>query len=521
MRDNKLLYLTFITLMLILYYLVVGITVHFAGYYNHESLFYIEKSRIIFDGIGNRLQAIGLTSPIIPFYCIFPFISLNYMLAPIMASSMGMGLLFLMICSTINKQTNSNFLIAVILAFFLFHPGFIFAACSGKSIYLILVFFFAFFYNIIRFYNSNTTFHVSIASILLVILVFCDYKFIWMTLFFIPLIISIAIQSLNLSEKQSIFRLFLSFNNPSLRRKLVNKTMAMYVIIFILPLLAVLCYKLINQAYANDYNYFNESPYASFDVFLQKYESTVAPNVTNYHIPEISFLTSIRVLLYCPLIFLGVYLFRKNTQYLLTILIPFGFVEFLKIKYPDTFLAQQYYLIFIIMAMLTLVFKSEVLAGKNRNWYKVVVVVLVIFQIITGYTYLRDSFIESERNFVLTAENHNNSTPLYTEYRDMAQYINQLPKTSSVLIDDANAYPIVSFITDIHKLILPYQTNFVGAIENPSKFVDYVLIASDKNNVRGFSRLNTQYKTILTSKSNIQLDRVYESDNWILYRLYQ
>jgi hypothetical protein len=517
MKKRRLLYLLSITLLLALYYLILGINMYHAGYHNHESLFYIEKARIIFEGAGDRLKTIGLTSPILPFYSMLPFVGINYSIAPIIASAIGTALLFLIIGIAVIKTTNENFFILILIVLFVFHPGIIYTACSGKGIYLSLIFFFLFFYNIFRFYYSNTTFHISIASILLVILVFCDYRFIWITLFFIPLIISIAIQSLNLSEKQSIFRLFLSFNNPSLRRKLVNKTFAMYVIIFILPIISILCYKILNQTHANDFNYFNDNPYATWGVLVDKLESSITPVIDNYKIPEVSFLTSVRVIVFCPLILLGAYFFRSNTQHLLTILIPFGLLEFFKIKYDNSFLPIQYYLIFLMMSFLTLVFKGHIIS--RRFHYKVLIFVLVIVQIYTGYYFLKNSFIESEKNFVLTIENKNDSQDAYEEYKDVASFINHLPNDSEVLVDDANAYSIVSFVKDIHSLTLPYQASFLSAIENPNKYVDYVLVTSATNPVGGYTQLNYKYQLVMQGKNNIRMAVVYESDNWVVYKI--
>jgi hypothetical protein len=453
-----------------------------------------------------------------PFYAMMPFTSINYLLSPIFASAIGTAALFFVIGLCVIKTTPDNFFTFVLLLIFLFHPGILYTACSGKGVYISLIFFFLFFYNIFRFYYSNTTFHVSIASILLVGLILCDYKFIWLTLFFLPLIISIAIQSLNLSEKQSVFRVFLSFNNPSLRRKLVNKTFAIYVIIFILPLISVACYKILNQTHANDFNYFLDNPYATFNVLLDKLESSATPVMANFNvIPEVSFLTSIRVLAYCPLIILGAFLFRSNTQHVLTILIPFALLEFLKIKYDNSFLAQQYYIIFVILAFLTLIFKSHII---SRNIiYKVIILVLVGFQFYTGYYFLRNSFIESEKNFILTVEDKNPSTAMYDEYSYVANYINHLPRNSSILIDDANAYPIAAFVKDTHMLTLPYESSFISAIENPSKYVDYVLVATEENPVNGYTQLNHKYKPIIELKTSTQMTKVLESDNWILYKV--
>ena len=163
-----------------------------------------------------------------------------------------------------SSEPDDDFYLLLLIVLFIFHPGLLYSACSGKSIYLVLIFFYLFFYHILRFYSSNTTFHVSIASICLVMLVFCDYKFIWLTLFFIPLVLFIATQSLNLGEKETDIPVVQSFNNPALRRKLINKTFAIYIILFILPLASILIYKMLNLTHANDFDYFLESPYATW-----------------------------------------------------------------------------------------------------------------------------------------------------------------------------------------------------------------------------------------------------------------
>jgi hypothetical protein len=522
MKKSTFIYLVFLSIVLAIYYLVLGLNIHSRGYYNHESLFYVEKARIVFQGLGNRLKVIGLTAPILPFYGMMPFTPFNnYALAPFIASALGTALLFFIVGFCTFKTTKDPFYIFVLLALFLFHPGIIYTACCGKSIYIILIFFFLFFYNTFRFYYSNTTFHISISSILLIALVFCDYRFIWMTLFFIPLVISISIQSLNLAEKQSIFRLFLSFNNPSLRRKLVNKTFAVYIIIFILPVIAILCYKILNQTHANDFNYFLDNPYSTWDVLIGKLESAVTPSVDNYRLPEVSFLTSVRVIIYCPLLVLGAFLLRQNIQHFLTLLIPLALVEFLKIEYPETFLSQQYYLIFILMSFMAILFKSTVVS--QNNIYKVIIAACILVEIVSGYTYLNNSFFESESEFYKVAtkqkQDDDFSTTRYDEYIDAAQFINSMPRNTRVLVDDANAYPIAAFVKNLGKLTLPYEDVFLSAIENPTGYVDYVLVATKSNSVGGFTQLNEKYKGIMELKNNVRMDKSYESDNWIIYKI--
>jgi hypothetical protein len=527
MRLSRSFFLILITAVLAIYYLVCGIYLNKLGYTNSEALFYIEKARIVFDGVGNRIKVMGLTSPIFPFYATFIFFitagsyTWGAVLAPVIASAIGTAILFNVMAGALVKRYNDDFYVLILLILFIFHPGILFVACSGKGIYLVLIFFFLFFLNILKFYRSNTTFHISIASICLVILVFCDYKFIWLTLFFIPLILSIAIQSLNLSEKESIFRLFLSFNSPSLRRKLISKTFALYIIIFVLPIASVIVYKLLNLTHANDLNYFLESPYATWNVLSEKmnFDQMAVSRGSSFIPEEISLLISAKALLFCPMMILAIYLFRRSTYQLLTLLTPFALIEFLHIKYDKVYLAYEYYLIFLILALLCITFKAQ--AIRRQKTYKVLLIVLVPIQIFTGYLFLKNSYLPEERDFLTTLLTRQ---PNYTNNqggeRDMANYLNGIPQGSKILADDAIAYPIIAYVNNIQQITLPYQDEISGAIESPEKYDDYILIATAQNPVTGYTQLNNKYITLIKlQNSALNLRIVYESDDWILYHI--
>jgi hypothetical protein len=517
MKDNQSKYLLLITILLAIYYLICGIYLNRLGYLSHEGLFYIEKAKIVIGGMGNRLKVMGLTAPILPFYTSFIF-SRAGMLAPVIASSLCTAILFYIIARPMLSRMEDPFYLFVVLVIFVFHPGILYAACSGKSIALVLIAFFMFFFNLLKFYRSNTTFHVSLASICLVILIFCDYKFIWLTLFFIPLVLFITVKSLNLGEQESIFRLFLSFNNPSLRRKLINKTFALYIILFILPLACVVCYKLLNLTHAQDLNYFNESPYATWTVLADKLSFDQLSTSSTYLLPETSIILSAKVLIFCPMMLLAVYLFKNSTYQILTILTPFALIEFLHIKYEKVFLAYEYYLIFLILALLCLFYKGQTI--KNQSVLKLIVGVLTLIQLFTGYIFLQNSSIKEERAFSTILLNHTANSG-EDQNRELADYLNHLPDESRVLIDDAIAYPVVAFTKDIRKLTLPYEGAFLSAIEAPDQYDNYVLIATDKNEVTGFTQLNDKYVPIIkNTNSGLRLKRVFETDDWVLYKVF-
>ncbi|MDN3581500.1 hypothetical protein [Mucilaginibacter flavus] len=518
MRISKSQYLFIITAMLAVYYIVMGVYLNHLGYYNRESIFYIEKTKIIFEGVGNRIKVMGLTAPLLPFYCSIIFSSISTYLAPVIASALGTAALFYIIATAMSSRIkNDDFYLHLVILMFFFHPGIVYTATSGKAIYLVLIFFFLFFFNLLKFYRSNTTFHVSLASMSLVTLIFCDYKFIWLTLFFVPLVLAITLQSLNLGEKESIFRLFLSFNSPSLRRKLISKTFAIYVILFILPIASIVCYKLLNLTHANDLNYFIESPYATWTVLVDKLNYDMTTAATNYQLPELSVLISARVVYFCPLILVAIYLFRESTYQALTILTPFAFIEFLHIEYDKLYLTYEYYLAFLVLALLCLIFKAQTV--KNQRVFKVIVTLVVLAQFYTGFDFLRNSLIPEERSYMTTLLNRTPNTDQH-ESMEMADYINSLPKNSHVLMDDAVAYPIAAFTNDIKELTLPYQELFLSGIETPYKYDDYVLIATAKNPFTGYTQLNNRYIPLIrVVNSGVNYKRVYETDNWVLYKI--
>jgi len=515
---NESRYLLLITVLLAVYYVVCGIYLNQLGYYSQEGLFYVEKTKIILDGVGNRLKVMGLTAPLLPFYTSFIFSIKNNILAPVIASSICTALLFYLMARALIKRVSDLFYLLVLLVIFLLHPGMLYAATSGKSIAMVLIFFFLFFFFLLRFYRSNTTFHVSIASICLVLLIFCDYKFVWLTLFFIPLVLFITIKSLNLSEQESIFRLNQSFNNPSLRRKLVNKTFAIYIILFILPLACVICYKLLNLTHAQDLDYFNESPYASWTVLADKLSFDQLSTSPVYQLPETSVLISLRMLVFCPLILVAVYLFRNSTYQILTLLTPFAFIEFLHVKYDKVFLSQEYYLIFLVLALLAVFYRAQIV--KNQLILKAVVGVVTLVMLYTGFIFLQNSSVREERSFITVLLNRTPDSQ-QSQNHDLADYINRLPADSHILIDDAIAYPVVALVTDIHKLTLPYQEGvFLSAIEAPDKYDNYILLATQTNETTGFTQLNNRYvPVILKNNSSLRLRRVFETEDWVLYKI--
>lgn len=517
MKQSKTFYLILIALILAVYYIFIGIYLNKLGYTNHESLFYIEKGKIISHGLGNKLRVMGLTSPILPFYGSYMFSFIDAILAPVLASAIGTAVLFYIMATSLVKRNKDNFYLLILVILFAIHPGLVYTACSGKSTYMVLIFFFLFFLNMLRFYNSNTTYHISVASICFVLLVFSDYKCVWLALFFIPLVLSIAIHSLNLSEKESVFRLHLSFNNPSLRRKLINKTFSIYSIIFILPIASIAIYKVLNLTHADDLNYFLESPYATWNIIADKFDYSATQIASRFAIPEISVLVSLKAIVFCPMIILAIYLFKQNTYQILTLLTPFGLIEFLKIKYDKVNLVYEYYLLFLILAMLCIIFRVRFI--RNQRMLKAALAIVVAVQLYIGYIFLAKSYIPEEKNFVSVLLNRT-SNKVDEQNHEISDYINTLPDTDHILVDDAIAYPVAAYVKNIQKLTMPYQESYLSALEAPDKYNGYVLIANEANPMLGYTQLTDYYLDGIRRKNpKLYIYKIYVTDYWTLYRM--
>src|ERR1700754_3995708 len=108
MGNRRGLYLILITVFIAVYYLLLAIYLNKLGYYNLESLFYIEKGKILLEGVGNRLKVMGLTTPILPFYGSLIYSKFGLM-APVIASAIGTALLFFIMAKTLIKRTSDDF----------------------------------------------------------------------------------------------------------------------------------------------------------------------------------------------------------------------------------------------------------------------------------------------------------------------------------------------------------------------------------------------------------------------------
>jgi hypothetical protein len=310
-------------------------------------------------------------------------------------------------------------------------------------------------------------------------------------------------------------------NNRSLRRKLANRTAAIYIIIFLLPLGALYLFRTLNQAHAGNPEYFISSQYSNWaitglkaiDNLLVTAKGTVLTKQTQivYHI---------FIVILTPLLIVALILYKGKIYELMTILSPFILMSVLLIS-TKHYLSVEYILIFLILAMLILIYY----AGKTNHrigTMRFLIFVGIALNIYTGFYYFQKSNDIEETTFyeALTKGGRIQEDRMLSENKQIAQFIQQVTDGGGkVMIDDAAAYGIVAHLENLNNVLLPSQPSFVTVVENPTLSVNYMCIAKRENRLHNFTVLNAYNIEQMRFRIGLQLLVMFETPNWILYKV--
>ena len=511
-----------VALFLLVYYIILSWMLHRTGYEHSEAMFVAEKIKLLFESDENTLLTLGTTYPSIVFLSSALFTPFGYTYAPLLASTTLTTLLFYFLSTDFEKsKLPRRVFLPVLLLLFLFHPGIIYAAITGRGVAATLLFFYLLFRSLFRYYQSQTSFYLSMASIYLSCLVFCDYNFIWLLLAFFPFIFLVSLEGLKISKEQPpILQYFETLNIRSQRRKLANRTIAIYVIVFLLPFGALYLFKTLNFYHAGNAIYFLTSQYANWHVTgNESVGSLIATGVVNNVTEQTQIVFQVYILLLTPLLVLLFFLFKGNLYELFTLIAPFILVSILLLD-NQYYITIEYYLIFLVLALLGIC----VYAGKKyktKFLYPILVGVTLI-NVYTGIFYFKHSSDGEERKFFTSvrAMRHWNSERGTSEEYKIAAYISDITDdTHKILMDDAAAYKIMAHLRSLKSVVMPVNNNFITIVENPKLGARFVCIAKAGNKLRSFTVLNDYNIHQMELRSEFRPLLMFETDNWAIYRI--
>ena len=521
----------FLAILLLSYYLILSWVLHRTGFEHSESLFLAEKARLLFEVKSNTLLTLGTTFPTLVYLSTVVFSLFGYPFAPILASATFTTLIFFIIAQDFAKSNmQRRFFIPMLCLIFFLHPGLIYAGTSGRSIAIQLLFFFLLFRSLFIYYKTQTTFSLSMASIYLTCLVFCNYNFIWLILALVPFVLLISLEGLKQSKYGSpIVQYYESVNNRSQRRKLTLRTVAIYIILFLLPIGTVYLFRLLNSLHAGNSTYFLTSQYANWSItgnnslgsiFLG--ENLVGRNVLS----QTQIIFQGYILLLTPLMIYVFFIFKGRLYELLTLIAPFIFIGILLLD-NQIYLTVEYYLIFLVLALIGIYTYSGKKLGIKKMYPFVMLVTLI--NVYTGILYFQRSSDREEIAFFSTLKSAAKwkGERAYSEEYKMATYISNLMSREStiaeknkILMDDAAAYSIVAQLRKLGtNVILPVDFNFITVAENPLTEAKYICVAKANNRLKSFTVLNSYNLKKIADHDAFVTTMMFETENWAVYRL--
>ena len=510
-----------LSLCLLAFYMLLAWLIHRTGFEHSEALFMAEKTKILFESDNNTLLTLGTTFPTVTFISSIIFSPFGNLFAPILASSSFLVLLFFFLLNDFEKsKLPKRVYITITVLIFVFHPGFIYAAISGRSVGAILMFFYLVFRSLFNFYRTQISYYLSMASIYLSFLVFCDHNFIWLILSFFPFIVLVSIEGLKLSKAPPILQYFESVNTPSQRRKLTNRTLALYVIIFLLPIGALFLFRTLNYYHAGDSTYFLTSQYANWHAtgnisIAELVNSSKIDNV----IQQIQLVFQVYVLILTPLLVLVFLFFRGRMYELFTLIAPFLLLSILLLD-DQFYITVEFYLIFIILAFIGLCFYGGV-KYKHKLWWPIIIGASVM-NIFTGVIYFNRTSDPEESYFFTSLKKvrHLQSERSTNEEIKVATFISNLATPSSrILIDDASAYKIMAHLRSLKSVIMPINDNFLTVVENPKLSATYICVAKETNKLKNYTVLN-YFNLNKQEQQNLFIPvLMFETTNWAVYKI--
>lgn len=512
-----------LTIFLVAYYIGISWLLKRHGFEHSSGLFYSEKLLLLFNAKEDTILTLGFTFPTTVFLSALLFVPLGYLYAPIASTIVMMAGLFYIIVEEFKvSKFPPKIYIPIVFAIFSLHPMVVFAAVTGRQNAVIALVAFLIFRSFFRYYRQPVTYHISMASLYIGCFIFSNFEFIWLVLAFFPFIFLVSLDGLMIARDESpLFQYYEALNNRSQRRKLANRTAALYLVIFLLPLVAVLLFRSLNSQYAGSPTYFLDSQYANWRITGNEHVGNILLDSSkNNFIYQTQIAIQGFILFITPIYIAALILFKGKLYELFTILAMLLYYSFLLLSYKYN-LSLGYYLLFIPIALVTICYYgTDKYSIRKSSWIFAVSAVLTI---IMGFYFFAHTANEEEYTFskeMSTVYKNWQGPRILSESQQVAQYISTIAtEERKILIDDAAAYSIVVHIGNLGGMILPHQKTFVTIVENPTKFVKYMLIAKQSNPTQNLTVLNEFNLLRFVAQKNLHVLLMFESANWAIYQI--
>ena len=341
----------FFSVLLFLWLIWVAWILRQADFHTLESLFYTTKALIVYEGYFPKLPTVGITYPLIPFQAVLLLFPIAGAFSPVVASSLGVTVIFRYLWHLGHKsEVHILFYFSILLLFFL-NPSIIYLAVSGGSYYMLILATIALLHHLLNYVDSASTYNIAMAGIFYTSLIFVDFIFIWLFLFFLPVILIITSRNIadkNISNQYGIKALF---QENRLQSFFIGKSISSAFMFTILPGAAFLLYLFFNHLFTN--HFFDFLDNANYNYRVIEYNSIITVSETQQ---EFFFLGSfndffISIILLAPFLFFLIFLSVREPLKLYILFIPAFIIFFDLIKENVPQITSNFYQLLIIISL--------------------------------------------------------------------------------------------------------------------------------------------------------------------------
>lgn len=316
-----------------------------------ESLFYTAKALIVYDGYFPKLPTVGVTYPLIPFQIVLLLYPIAGLMSPVIASSLGVTIIFRYLWHLgLKKEVHPLFYFSIIILFFL-NPSMIYLATSGSSDYMLILSSVILLHHMINYVETTSTYNIAMAGIFYSFLIFVDFVFIWLFLFFLPVILLITSKNIdnhNLFEKEGIKALF---RENQVQSFFIGKTISSAFMFTILPIATFLLYLFFNHLFTN--HFFDFLDNANYNYRVIEYNSILSVSSTQQDFFFLSTFNDfiISIILMVPFLFVLVFISVREPLKLYILMLPIIIILFNLMKENVPQVASEFYQLIMVISL--------------------------------------------------------------------------------------------------------------------------------------------------------------------------
>jgi hypothetical protein len=503
------------TLFLVLAYSIGGYWLQQEGFFSSEALFFSMKADAFYAGVLPRLAVFGVTYPLLPFQVVllmYPFVGIY---APVLASAIGMGLLFRFSWYIADKKEMGGFWKAGLLVIFLFNPGFVYAATSGQSIYMLLFFFAGFLYYMMDYLDHPSTFSIAMSGIFYSGIIFVQFTYVWNFVFILPVILFISMRGVNVSTMRDQISLEILFDDDTQRNFFVRRVLATSFLLLILPAGGLALYLYYNHLFTGYAFFFLHSASVNAELILNRSIEAV-PGIQQYYFFSLSNLDFALLLLTAvpfAVLLLVTSLREPLKVYILTI--PLLIVFFNLIRDNIAVVNMPLFLLIGSSIITAVPMMRQQLASQRT--IGILFLCMGVLSVYFNYQYFTNTSHLSEKDFstVLTGGGMSASTQNDLETAAWLQGVTSPERR--VLADDATTNRVIAHHKRAADFVMPMDNDFVTYLSNPESTVSFILVPAAENPLRRFDLLYYQLPRVQDGSMSGQYAEAFRNESWVVF----